>query len=363
MAQNSYQEIVLVEDLTLTWPSSFNGGPVVNDINNVRVEDADLTISLPDATLVSPGQNMIFRNVTDIGESFTVMCNDGTTGIIELPPGESCLVYLTSSATVNGVWDIIPTLGGFSGITGLTAQSTDSSITITGSPVSAPSGVLNFKLPPSITNLNKLNDTDFLIVTNTNPLTFKTVELLGGENITITDGNGLGTDPIIDLNTTVTSLTSLTVGDMTLSGGVITSNEANGNIQIATSGTGSVQINGVSISSGGALSGLTNFLGLTGFSFFTDTLVGMGNQIVNKKNVNIPSITGSAGTYILHFDTPMPDLNYGVIMTLGSTGGSLPFISNCYVTVRELTSVTIIVTDASGELVLAVPHGISVIII
>jgi len=89
----------------------------------------------------------------------------------------------------------------------------------------------------------------------------------------------------------------------------------------------------------------------------------MSNQIVNVNEVNVPSITGSGGTYKLNFTTAMPNLNYGVLITLGSTGGSLPFISNSYVIVRELTSVTIIVTDASGELVLAVPHGVTVIVI
>jgi len=363
MAQNPYQKIVLVEDLTLTWPSSFNGGPILLDINDVEPQEAPDTfkIILPAANLVSEGQNFMFNNIADV--SFDLALNDGTTILSPMDPGDVFEFYLTDNSTANGVWRKITPLGGFNGIVELTAQSSDSSITITGSPVTPTGGVLNFKLPTSITNLNKLNATDFLIVTNSNPLTFNTVELLGGENITITGGNGLGSDPVIDLNTTITSLNSITVGDMTLSGGVITNNTDNGNIQISTSGTGTVQINGINFSSAGAISGLTNFLGIAAFSFFTDTLVGMSNQIVNVNEVNVPSITGSGGTYKLNFTTAMPNLNYGVLITLGSTGGSLPFISNSYVIVRELTSVTIIVTDASGELVLAVPHGVTVIVI
>ncbi len=363
MAQSTYQKFTLVEDLTLTWPSGFNGGPILLDINDVEViETIDtLKIILPAANLVSAGQTFIFNNITD-DISFNLVANDGTTMVSVMESGDAFQFYLIDASTANGVWRKITPLGGFNGIVELTAQSTDSSITITGSPVTPTGGTLNFKLPTSITNLNKLNTTDFLIVTNTNPLTFQTVELLGGENITITEGNGLGSDPIIDLNTTLTSITSLTVGDMTLSGGVITNNDANGNIQISTSGTGKVQINGVNIDNSGNISGLNNFTGAAGYCFFTDTLVGMSNQIVNKQQVNIPTITGSNGTYILTFATPMSTLNYAVFITLGSTGGSLPFISNAYVIVKELTSVTIIVTDASGELVLAVPHGISVLI-
>lgn len=364
MAQNSYQYLVLVEDLVLTWPSSFNGGPVISDINDIEVIGTPRTLTLPAANLVSPGQNFIINNVD--GPDFDLLYNDGSTVLSTIPSGEAFQFYLTDASTANGVWRKVTPLGGFNGIVSLTAESADNSITITGSPVTPPNGILDFKLPTSLTNLNSLtnvDDTDFLIVTSINPLTFKTVELLGGENITITGGNGLGSDPVIDLNTTITSLNSLTVGDMTLSGGVITNNADNGNIQLSTNGTGSVQINGVSFSSTGAISGLTNFLGIAAFSFFTDTLVGISNQIVNVNEVNVPSITGSGGTYKLNFNTPMPNLNYGVLITLGSTGGSLPFISNSYVIVRELTSVTIIVTDASGELVLAVPHGVTVIII
>ncbi len=70
----------------------------------------------------------------------------------------------------------------------------------------------------------------------------------------------------------------------------------------------------------------------------------------------------SAGTYKLTFTKAMSSLNYGVFITLGSTGGDLPFISNAYVIVKELTYVTIIVTDASGELVLSAPYGVSVMV-
>lgn len=367
MAQQTYQPIFLVEDLTLTWPSTYNGGPVVNDINNVNALDEDLKLIMPDCTLVSEGQILFFNNISETGDSFTLMCNDGVTAIVEIDAGQYYQIYLNDNSTPNGTWNVITPLGGYNGLVSLTAQSTDGSVIITGSPVSTPSGILNFKLPASLTNLNKLtgnvNSTDFLVITQVSPaLDFKTVELLGGENITITGGNGLGSDPVIDLNTTITGLNSITVGDMTLGANVITNNTDNGNIQIATNGTGAIQLNGINISSTGALSGLTNFIGLTAFCIFTDTLVGMGNQIVVQQKSNVTSVTGSGGTYTINFTTPMPNINYGVSITIGSTGGALPFISNGYFIVRELTYVTIIVTDASGELVLSAPHGVSVMI-
>lgn len=365
MAQQTYQEIFLVENLTLTWPSGFNGSPVINDINNVNVQvsNDDLLLIMPDARLVSPGQTFLFNNISDNGHSFTLMKNDGVTGIVEIPVGQYFQIYLTDNSTANGEWSLITPLGGFNGIVGITALSPDNSVIITGSPATPPIASLTFKLPTSLSKLNAVNSTDFLVVTQTTPsLDFTTVELLGGENITITGGNGLGANPVIDLNTTITSLNSITVGDMTLSGNVITNNTDNGNIQIVTNGTGSIQLNGLTIDSSGALSGLTNFIGLSAFCIFTDTLVGMSNQIVIQQKSNVTTVTGSAGTYVINFATPMPNINYGVSITIGSTGGALPFISNGYFIVRELTYVTIIVTDASGELVLSAPHGVSVMI-
>lgn len=360
MAQQSYQKLILVENLTLTWSSSFNGGPVINDINDVEVITPSLSIILPDSTLVSAGQTFIFNNISGI--AFNLKLNDGTTILTSIPPGDVFKIYLIDSSTSNGTWRLITPLGSYNGIVDLALESSDSSIIISGSPATPPSGIIDFKLPQSLSNLKAVNTTDFLVIKNTNPLTFQTVELLGGENITITGGNGLTTDPVIDLNTTLTSLTSVTVGDMVLSGNVISSNVNNGNIQLSTNGTGSVQINGISFSSSGSVSGLTNFIGAAAFCFFTDTLVGPSNQIVVEQQTNIASVTMSAGTYKLTFTTPMETINYAVFITLGSTGGALPFISNAYVIVRELTSVTIIVTDASGELVLSAPHGVSVMI-
>src|SRR4051812_13890091 len=185
MAQQTYQEIALVENLILTWPSSFNGSPVIYDINNVNVlaENDDLTLTLPDTRLVSIGQIFLFNNISETGHSFTIMKNDGVTGIVEITAGKYFQIYLTDNSTANGEWSLITPLGGFNGIVSLTAQSPDSSVIITGSPVTPPSGVINFKLPTSLSNLKALNSTDFLVVTQTSPaLDFKTVELLGGGN-------------------------------------------------------------------------------------------------------------------------------------------------------------------------------------
>lgn len=361
MAQSTYQLLSFTTTITLTWPASFTGTPVVLDINDINTTTNNGTIILPDATLVSNGQNMIFNNVS--GVPVYILASDGSTALSHLLSGSIIEMYLINNTTSNGTWRIVPFGGGATSITELIAESTDNSITITNGTVTPPTGTIDFQLPTSITNLNLMSTTDLLVIDGTNPLTFKTVEVIGGENIIVSNGDGLSGNPIIDLNGTLTSLSSITVGDMTLSGEVITNNNVDGNIQLNTNGTGAVQINGVSISSTGNLSGVTNLVSPKAYCCFTDTLTGGSNTIVIEDQVNIASVTGSGGTYVITFITPMDSINYGVITTLGSTGGSLPFISNSYYIVRETNSVTVIVTDASGQLVLSVPNGISVILI
>lgn len=360
MAQSTYQLLNLTSNITLTWPSSFSGGPVILDINDVNSNQNGWQIILPDATLVQAGQNFVFNNIS--GFDVEIVANDGITILTTLTSGEVIEMYLIDVSTSNGTWRIIPFGGGASSITQFTAESSDSSIVITNGTVTPPMGVIDFQLTASLFNLNSVNTTDFLVVTNTNPLTFTTREFIGGENIIISNGDGIVGDPIIDVNPTLTSLSSVTVGNMSLLGDLITNNVTNGNLQLNTNGTGQVQINGVSIDSNGNLSGVTNLVAPKAYCTFTDTLVGIGNTIVVQDSVNVSSVTGEGGTYTIAFVTPMASLEYGVFITLGSTGGSLPFISNGYYIVKQLASVTIIVTDASGELVLAAPHGVSVMV-
>lgn len=371
MAQSSYQLISLISDIVLTWPFSFVGPPTVADINDVNPNQNGWTAAMPDATLAPVGQNIVFNNVSAF--SFQIIANDLITIIATIAAGEVVTLYLYDNTTVpasNGLWRVIPYGGGTNAITALTAQSTDSSITITNGAITPPGGTINFKLPLSLTNLNTtISAIGFPVITGLSPLTWTTVNFLSDSNISIDHPDGTTGDPVFSLASTIGPLTSLMVGNFTISGEIITNDTTNGNIQLSTNGTGQVQINGVGIDISGNLIGVNNLTVNGTFNnpftpkawcVFTDTIFGISNLIVIQNQANIASITGSAGTYTINFTTPMSSINYGVFITLGSTGGSLPFISNAYWIVRQTTSVTIIVTDASGELVLSAPYGVSV---
>lgn len=360
MALGSYQQLNLTGNLTLVWPFSFDTGIFIFDRNDINPNQDGWKLIMPDARIALAGQYFLFNNIS--GFSFDLTLNDGTTVLASLATGEVIEIYLTNNTTANGVWRVTPYGGGMSAITQVTAESSNNSITITNGIVNPPTGTIDFKLPQSLSNLVGVTTTGFLIVKTTNPLTFRTVELIPGINISIADADGIGGNPTIDVNTVVTGLSSLEVGDMTLTGELITNNITNGNIQLNSNGTGKVQINGVNIDASANITDINNFVQPRAFCVFTDTLTGPTHVITLGNKVNVNTVTGAAGTYTITFLTPMTDANYGVEITIGSNGGVLPFISNGYFIVRTTTEVTIEVTDASGALVLSAPDGVTVMI-
>ncbi len=375
MAQSSYQQINLTADITLSWPFSFQAPPVIADINNINASAGNFKIILPDATLASPGQNILFNNISV--NAFRIMNNDGTTQITSIAAGEVFYLYLSDTSTVNGTWTPVPFGGGISNINSVIATSSNNTITITNGSLTPPGGSINFSLTDSMTNLNSLGKTPgFLVSKGTNPLTWVTRELLGGGNIVVNDSDGFAADPVFVLANALTDITSAAIGNLQLSGDIITTNITNGGIQVSSAGTGKVSINGLQIDTSANITGGNN-LTLTGsltvggsfvspktpkaFFTFTDTLVPASNKISILDSSNVSTITGSNGVYTITFTTAMSSTNYGVVFGLGSTGGSTPYVSHPFYisTSKTTSSFSIAIVDAGGVLVTSVPNGIT----
>ena len=213
----------------------------------------------------------------------------------------------------------------------------------------------------------------FPVIRSVEPMTFGTVDLVAGENITISNPDGISGEPVINLNNVVTGLSSLEVGDVTMSGSIITSNIAGGNIDMVTNGTGKLNFNGVTIDANNNIANVNDLTVNGKFSnpylpaawcVFTDTVTGEDNTIVVENAQNITSITGSKGSYVINFINPMDSINYAVFITVASDGGALPPpIYHAMWTVRNINSLTIAILDASGEYVASIPHGVSVMVI
>lgn len=365
MAQSSYQKIILTEDIELSWPFSYTGNTIVCDINDVAPDIDGHKIILPAANLTGVGQNFIFNNISN--NDFTVVANDGTTTLATISAGEVKQFYLIKTDTVNGEWSTIAYSGGTGGIVTITTKSSDSSLIINNSntaTISGTGGTVDFKLPESLGAFNQISHLGgFPVLIANDPYTWITVDLVGGENIKIINPDGID-NPVIALSDSITGVSSAEIGGMTFSGGVITNNE-DSNIKINTSGSGKVFINGLSISADGLIEGTNIFsspLLPKAYCTFDDVITGSTNTTTIRDQVNVSSVTGSAGTYHIEFINPLNNDNYGVLITLGSTGGALPFVSNAYYILKQTGSVRIAVTNASGELVSAVPYGVTVII-
>jgi len=368
MAQNPYQLIDLSNDIVLSWPFSFQGGPVIADLNNVIPTAGTFSITLPDATLASNGQNFMFNNISVY--PFELLASDGMTSVVTIGAGEIYYIYLTDNSTSNGIWVPVPFGGGTNSITSVTAQSADGSIVINNPSLTPPGGTINFSLPDSISNLNDLTITGFPVITSASPLTWNTRELLGGENITISNGNGVSSEPIIDLNPALTSLGSVSLlGGLVLSGNLVTTSVVNGSVEISSAGAGAASINGISIDTSSNITGINNLTVNGSFTnprtpkvlfTFTDTLVGENAGIVIQDVSNVSTITNTGdGTYTITFSTPLTSTNYGVFLGLGSTGGVAPLVRHAYWTVKNVNSVVIVIVDSSGVPVVEVPNGVT----
>ena len=371
-SNSTYQKIELTADIVMYWPFYTPSGDItIADIMDVEASQNGWTIALPDASLSETGRNFIFSNISQY--EFQVVLQDRITELTTIAAGEVKFINLTDNTTTNGIWSVIAFGGGQAAITTITAQSSDNSINITNGNLIPPGGVIDFALPQSLTNFNDIAAIGFPVIKTTAPLTFNTVELVSGENIVITNVNGVSGEPVINLNNIVIGLSSLEVGDVTMSGSIITSNIANGNIDMVTNGTGKLNFNGVTVDINNNIANVndltvngkfSNPLMPSAWCVFTDTVTGEENTIVIENAQNISSITGSKGSYVINFTGPMDSINYAVFITVASDGGALPPpVYHSMWTVRNTNSLTIAILDASGEYVASVPHGVSVMVI
>jgi len=369
---NNYQEINLTANITLQWTFTFGSADVISRINDINPNANGYTITLPPANAgaVPLGQDVLFNNISTY--SFSVLDNAGN--VLQLiAAGKVYYFYLYDTTTAAGQWRVTLFGSGTSAITALTAQSSDNSITITNGNLTPPGGTINFQLPTSLYNLNNsVSSIGFPVLTGKSPKTWGSVTFTGGTNISITNptgvNNGSAANPIFDLDTTITGLDSITVGNVTISGDNILNTNDGQDLTITTDGTANIVFNKyVKIDSSGNLivnGGFNNPFTPKAWCIFTDT--GPSNTINIQSNSNVSSVTRtSAGTYQINFTTAMNIENYAVFFSLGNTG-TIPRAagtpSTAFWLTRNETYVTISVVDASGTPVATNQYGTAVLI-
>lgn len=116
-ANGSFQNIELTEEnspYVLEWPVvGQQSGQIVTNQIQVTADEDDLSIEMPDATLASVGQVVIFFNVGN--HAFNVLDADGDVianvpvadGEVDPPTSGAVYIYLTDNTTAGGEWGVM----------------------------------------------------------------------------------------------------------------------------------------------------------------------------------------------------------------------------------------------------------------
>jgi hypothetical protein len=95
--------VPLAADVLLQWPfEALDGANVTADKIDV-IANAGHTFSLPDATLASNGEDILWSNLGS--NAFTVLDYAGNT-VITVQPGKQWFIYLTDNSTTAGTWHV-----------------------------------------------------------------------------------------------------------------------------------------------------------------------------------------------------------------------------------------------------------------
>jgi hypothetical protein len=233
----------------LAWPSQFqNTNTVVSVIMDITPTAGGFSVRMPDAREVGTGFAFTINNPGNF--SFNLLDNSGNV-IVTIPNATARIIWLISNSTQNGLWRNLPGSAGGASVTSVDAISRigatvnpDPNLVITGTPALPITGVgtIKFVLGADLSALTSFAaSTGFSARTAANTWALRTIT--GTLNqISIANGAGIAGNPTISLAADITGITSLTVGNLSLSANTIASTNLNGPITLAPNGTGSIQL-------------------------------------------------------------------------------------------------------------------------
>jgi hypothetical protein len=369
----SAQQLVMTTNVQLDYPYSTNTtNTTVTDIIDISATVPSLNVYLPNAQLTGPGFSIAFNNVGT--NDIDIILNDGVTVLYAIAPSQAISIYLYDNTTVNGNWRIVEVGGGVSAISSLTIESTDTSINVANGAVTSPSGTVDITLPSIISSITELGSTiPGVVVINQGELAPWNVTLIvGTSNITIVnpDGANFGAPIEISLDDSVV-ISQLQAGNVIINNDSITNTDANGVLSVTSNGANSaLNLNSVLITPSGKISGVTELEMETGSEFksanvskawcrFTNT----SGTIAVTSAYNISSVTLNAGQYTITFIDAMANIEYAVFISCANNNSSPPLQTRMgYDIIKQEGSLVIVLTDSSGENLLDIPEGVSVMV-
>lgn len=99
----SFQALSLTGNVSTSWPYNSTGGTAIAKINDLTATGA-WTITMPPATQVSNGEDVLFRNTS----AFTVQLLKNTgSALATVAAGTAVYIYVTDNTTQDGLWGIV----------------------------------------------------------------------------------------------------------------------------------------------------------------------------------------------------------------------------------------------------------------
>lgn len=222
---NSQSIFTISSDLQLYWPSdSSNSTNPMNSFVFLNVNAGGLILTLPDATLSSNGSASTFVNFGP--NAITIHDFLGNTvGILEDSATVTLELHSNAHQGGSGTWVTFSNPTGGAVITGLDATAPARGFTITGVPITGGSGDIVFTLANTLASLETIGTgatTGFLTKLSDGTLALRSITT-SDSNINVLNPTGVAGNVVLSLNANVTGLTSLTVGNLTISGNEINS--------------------------------------------------------------------------------------------------------------------------------------------
>jgi len=368
----SYAEVIMDENVYLDYPySADTSKTTIQDLMGINATVGALSLILPDATETGPGFSIAFSNIGF--NAVSIKLNDGVTELVNLAVGASLAITLSDSTTVNGTWLILPLGNGVPAISTFTVNSPNSSINVTNGTVVNPSGTVSLDVSDLLNKINDLGSlTQGLVVINNGEIDPWYITLLAGDgNITVTNGDGssFGDPIVINLNNNI-DIDGILAGNVSITNNQITNTANNTDLNISSTGTSYVILNGVKIDNDGNISNITSLSASTSFigpniakawCRFTNT----SGTIVLTASYNVTDVTYDSLNYqyIINFTAPMGSTEYGVIISCANNNSTPPLGTRVgYDVVRTEDHVNIVLVDLSGEVLSDFPEGVTVII-
>lgn len=103
-SQYGYQALSISANTTLVWPYNTSGGTAVSKIIDLTATVGSLSLTTPDATQVSTGEDFLIRNV---GAQTVTLKDPGGATIGTVAAGAASYFYLTDNSTEDGVYGVI----------------------------------------------------------------------------------------------------------------------------------------------------------------------------------------------------------------------------------------------------------------